>query len=99
MRVFVILIGIALAATGGVVAYRAAFVEPHGVVVISETAGRVRELPDMLRLAGGLVLLFVGVGCASASASALKRGRYPLTNFRPLSYSLTLRFTRIVKSL
>jgi chloramphenicol 3-O-phosphotransferase len=75
MRVFVILIGIALAATGGVVAYRAAFVEPHGVVVISETAGRVRELPDMLRLVGGLVLLFVGVGCAAWAARRPPRPR------------------------
>jgi len=75
MRAFVILVGIVLAAAGGVVAYRAVFVEPGDVVVISETAGRVRELPDMLRLVGGLVLLFVGAGVAAAAARRRPRPR------------------------
>ena len=68
MRVFVILVGIVLAAVGGVVAYRAAFVETGGAVYVSETAGRVRELPDMLRLVGGLVLLVLGGGVAALAA-------------------------------
>ena len=65
-RAAVILLGIALAAAGGVVAYRAAYVEPRTAVVVSEEG--VRERPNTPRVAGGLALLFIGAGLAFYAA-------------------------------
>jgi len=62
VRVFLIIFGIVLAAAGGVLAYRSYFVEPSAAVVITETA--VREVPNMTRVAGGLVLLVAGAAVA-----------------------------------
>ena len=47
-----------LAAAGGVIAYRAAFVAPHAAIVISDEG--VREMPDVWRIVLGLVLLVSG---------------------------------------
>ena len=47
------IVGILLAAVGGVLAYRSYFVEPSAAVVITETT--VRELPNMARVAVGSV--------------------------------------------
>lgn len=69
MRVVILLLGILVASAGGVMAYRALFVEPHAAVVITEKS--VRELPDLARAAGGLVLLFAGA--AAAIFAALRR--------------------------
>ena len=63
LRVAGIIFGIALAAAGGALAYRAFFVEPSEAVVITD-AGRVRELPDLLRVGGGLALLLAGAAVA-----------------------------------
>lgn len=67
MKVVGIIGGIMMAALGGVIAYRAAFLAPAEAVVISD-AGRVRELPDLLRIALGLVLLAAGAALAFLSA-------------------------------
>ncbi|HEX6182794.1 MAG TPA: hypothetical protein VFZ44_02705 [Pyrinomonadaceae bacterium] len=69
MRVALIIFGIALAAAGGVLAYRAYFVEPSAAVVITDVS--VREVPNMARVAGGLLLL--AVGAALALFAALRR--------------------------
>ena len=69
MRVFLIIFGIVLAAAGGVLAYRSYFLEPSAAVVITETT--VREVPNMTRVAGGLVLL--AAGAAVALFAALRR--------------------------
>ena len=45
MRIVVIILGVAVAAAGGAIAYRSFFVEPHAAVVITNTS--VRELPNM----------------------------------------------------
>ena len=66
MRIVVIILGVTVAATGGTIAYRALFVEPHAAVVITNTS--VRELPNMARVAVGLVLLAVGAGVALFAA-------------------------------
>ncbi len=63
VRAALFFIGIALAAAGGVLAYRALFLEPSAALVISE-AGAVREVPDTLRVAGGIALLVLGAGIA-----------------------------------
>ena len=69
MRLFLVIIGIVLAAAGGVIAYRSYFVEPSAAVVI--TGVTVRELPNMARVAVGLLLL--AAGAALALSAALRR--------------------------
>jgi hypothetical protein len=69
LRAFAIIFGIVLAAVGGVIAYRALFLEPASAVVISSRG--VRELPDTFRLVEGIVLLIVGA--AIAFITALRR--------------------------
>lgn len=62
MRTVAITFGIILAAVGGVIAYRAFFLEPSAAVVISSEG--VRELPDTFRVVEGIVLLIVGAAIA-----------------------------------
>ena len=69
MRIALVIIGITLAAVGGTLAYRSFFIEPNSAIVISDT--QVRELPNLARVAGGLLLLFAGA--AVAFFSALRR--------------------------
>jgi hypothetical protein len=57
-RVTLIILGIALSAAGGVIAYRALYLEPSAALVI--TNSQVRELPDYARVVGGTLLLVVG---------------------------------------
>ena len=73
LRAIVIILGIVLAAVGGVIAYRAFFIEPSAAVVISERG--VRELPDTLRVAEGIVLFLVGAAVAFAAAVRRPRRR------------------------
>ena len=69
LRAFAIIFGIVLAAVGGVIAYRALFLEPASAVVISSRG--VRELPDTFRVVEGILLLIVGA--AIAFTTALRR--------------------------
>lgn len=58
MRIIPFILGIVVAAIGGVIAYRALFLEPTAAVVITNT--EVRELPNTFRIVGGLALLAIG---------------------------------------
>jgi hypothetical protein len=58
LKIITSLAGILLAAIGGVMAYRAAFIAPHAAVVITETG--TREMPDIWRILAGLALLVAG---------------------------------------
>jgi hypothetical protein len=69
LRVALIIFGVVLAAAGGVIAYRSYFVDPRAAVVVTDTA--VRELPNMARVAAGLLLL--AAGAALALSAALRR--------------------------
>ena len=69
MRVARVIFGIVLAAAGGVLAYRSYFVEPSAAVVITDTT--VREVPNVARVTGGLLLLLAGT--ALALFAALRR--------------------------
>jgi hypothetical protein len=69
VRVFLVIFGIAVAAAGGVLAYRAYFLEPSAAVVITDAA--VREVPDTARVAAGLLLL--AAGAALSLSAALRR--------------------------
>ncbi|HEX5709581.1 MAG TPA: hypothetical protein VFX96_20045 [Pyrinomonadaceae bacterium] len=66
MRKVLVLVGILLGAAGGVIAYRAAFIAPRAGVLVTDES--VRELPDLLTLAGGLALLIIGALLAYISA-------------------------------
>ena len=65
-----VIFGIVLAAVGGVIAYRALFLEPSTAVVISSRG--VRELPDTFSVVEGFVLLIVGAGIAFTAARRIK---------------------------
>jgi len=66
LRIIAIIFGIVIAAAGGVVAYRAYFLEPSAAIIITNTD--VRELPNTFRVVGGIVLLIVGAAIAYTAA-------------------------------
>lgn len=66
MRIIGLITGIAIAAVGGVIAYRALFLEPSAAVVVTNT--EIREVPDTLRVAGGIIMLIVGMALAFFAA-------------------------------
>jgi hypothetical protein len=70
MKVIATIFGIVIAAVGGVIAYRALFLEPSAAVVITNT--ETRELPDTFRVIEGVVLLIVGTVIAFAAARRRK---------------------------
>ena len=71
MKSLLLIIGIVIATAGGVITYRALYVEPKSGVVITETG--IRQIPDQARVVGG-ALMFVG-GSALALFSALRKRR------------------------
>jgi hypothetical protein len=73
LRAIIVVFGIVLAAVGGVIAYRAYFLEPAAAIVISNEG--VRELPDTFRVFGGIALLIVGAAVAFFSAVRKGTGR------------------------
>jgi len=66
VRILGIILGIVIAAIGGVIAYRSLFLEPTAAVVITET--EVRELPNTVRVVGGIALLAIGTALAFLAA-------------------------------
>ena len=58
MRALLVILGIALGAAGGVIAYRAAFVAPPAAVVV--TASSAHEVQNVWQIAAGLLLLVAG---------------------------------------
>ena len=66
LRVAAIILGIVIAAIGGVIAYRALFLEPSAAIVITNSA--VREVPNYSRIASGTVLLVGGAALAFFAA-------------------------------
>ncbi len=73
LKPIAIILGIVIAAVGGVIAYRAFFLEPSSAVVISNAG--VREVPDTFRVVGGLALLLVGAVVAFTAAMRKNRQR------------------------
>jgi hypothetical protein len=66
LRTLAIVFGIVLSAVGGVIAYRALFIEPSAAVLISNEG--VRQLPNTFSVIEGVVLLIVGAAIAFAVA-------------------------------
>ena len=62
MKIILLLAGILIATTGGVIIYRALYLDPSSAVEISETG--VRELPNYARILGGTLLLVGGAAIA-----------------------------------
>jgi hypothetical protein len=71
MKALLLIIGIILATIGGVITYRALYLEPTSAVIITETD--VRQLPNYARVVGG-ALLFVG-GTALALFAVTRRAK------------------------
>ena len=69
MKIFLLIVGILIATAGGVITYRALYIEPKSAVVITETG--IRQLPDQARVVGG-ALMFVG-GAALALFAATRK--------------------------
>ena len=69
MRTLLLIVGILIATAGGVITYRALYVEPKSAVVITETG--IRQIPNQARVVGG-ALMFVG-GTALAFFAALRK--------------------------
>ena len=66
LRAIIVVFGIVLAAVGGVIAYRAFFLEPAAAIVISNEG--VRELPNTFKIIGGIALLISGAAVAYFAA-------------------------------
>lgn len=71
MKALLLIVGILVATAGGVITYRALYVEPKSAIVITETG--IRQLPDQARVVGG-ALLFVG-GSALAIFGATRKAK------------------------
>ena len=69
MKRLLLVLGILLATIGGVLTYRALYLEPKSTVVITDS--EIRQLPNYTRVVGG-ALLFVG-GTALALFAAVRR--------------------------
>ena len=65
-RAIITILGIIVAAVGGLVDYRAAFNEPRAAVVVTESS--VREVPNLWRIGLGLVVLVLGTLVAVRAA-------------------------------
>jgi hypothetical protein len=70
VKIILVIVGILIAAFGGVIAYRAMFLEPAAAVVITNT--EVREVPNTMRIIGGVAMF---VGGATLAFLAAKRKR------------------------
>ena len=66
MRIIGIIIGLAVATIGGVIAYRAYFLDPSAAIVITET--NIREVPNTMRVASGIALVVMGAAIAFFAA-------------------------------
>jgi len=60
-----------LATVGGVITYRALYVEPKSAVVITDTD--IRELPNYTRVVGGALLFVAGTALALFAATRKKK--------------------------
>lgn len=64
LKIVALILGLLIAAWGGVIAYRALVLNPNPTAVINEGTGEIKELPNTLRAASGLVMLVGGAGIA-----------------------------------
>ena len=70
MKVVLLIVGMLVATAGGVITYRALYLEPKSAVISADT-GDIKEVPNYTRVIGG-ALLFVG-GSALALYSTVRK--------------------------
>jgi hypothetical protein len=68
MRIVALILGLAVAAWGGVITYRALFLEPGATAIINTGTGAVHEYPNLLRVITGLTMLVIGLCLAFFAA-------------------------------
>ena len=68
MRIVALIFGLAVSAWGGVIAYRALFLDPSATAIVNTGTGAVHEYPNMVRVASGFILLVVGACVAFFAA-------------------------------
>ena len=73
MKVILVIVGILLASAGGVIFYRAMFLEPPAAVVITNTD--VREVPNTMRIIGGVALFVAGATIAFLAALRMRSAK------------------------
>ena len=66
MRPIGIIVGLVVAAIGGVIVYRAFFIDPSSAIVITDS--NIREVPNTIRVASGVILLVLGAAMAFFAA-------------------------------
>lgn len=66
MKIILVILGLLLASIGGVIVYRASFLEPPTAVVITNT--EVHEVQNTTRIIGGLAMVVAGATVAFLSA-------------------------------
>ena len=71
LRTVMLILGLAIAGSGGVILYRALFIEPSTTAVINESTGAMREYPNLWRVAGGSIMLIIGA-CTAFFATRRK---------------------------
>ena len=70
LKIILVVVGILLAALGGVMFYRALYLEPSAALVITNT--EVREVPNTMKVIGGAAM-FVGGATLAFLAARRKR--------------------------
>ena len=70
MKTLLLFLGVLVATAGGVITYRALYVEPKSGVVITDSG--IRQIPDQARVVGG-ALLFVGGSALALFAATRKK--------------------------
>ncbi|MDT4955478.1 MAG: hypothetical protein QOJ02_3616 [Acidobacteriota bacterium] len=68
MKIVALILSLMVAAWGGVIAYRALFLEPGATAVINTGTGAIHEYPNLLRVITGLLMLIIGSGVAFYAA-------------------------------
>jgi hypothetical protein len=71
MKIVLTILGIVVAAIGGVNAYRAFFLDPSSAVVITNT--EIQELPNYTKVFLGMALFVAGAAVAFLSARRIGR--------------------------
>lgn len=66
MKIILVILGLLLASIGGVIVYRASFLEPPTAVVITNT--EVHEVQNTTRIIGGLAMVVAGATVAFLAA-------------------------------
>ena len=68
LKIVALILGLVIAAWGGVIAYRALFLEPTTTAVVNTGTGEVHEYPSMIHVATGLVMLAGGAAISFFAA-------------------------------